>query len=108
MLPLREPTFFILLSLAHTRKHGYAILKDVETLSEGKVQLSNGTLYGALTRLQDQGLIARVSSDEPEDSGRPRKAYHLTQDGLRVLNAEIGRLQNLVDTARLHLAEEGT
>ena len=97
-----------MLSLAHTKKHGYAILKDVETLSEGKVQLSNGTLYGALTRLQDQGLIARVDSDEPEDTGRPRKAYRLTQDGLHVLNAEIGRLQNLVDTARLHLAEEGT
>jgi PadR family transcriptional regulator PadR len=98
-----------MLSLAHTQKHGYAILKDVETLSEGKVQLSNGTLYGALTRLQDQGLIARVSSDEPEgaqpEGQRPRKAYRLTEDGLHVLDAEIGRLQNLVDTARLHLAE---
>jgi len=116
LLPLREPTFFIMLSLAHTQKHGYAILKDVESLSDGKVRLSNGTLYGALTRLQDQDLIVRVSNDEPEDGHlsddhhsndrRPRKDYRLTEAGLRVLNAEIGRLQNLVATARLHLAEE--
>ena len=105
-----------MLSLAHTQKHGYAILKDVESLSDGKVRLSNGTLYGALTRLQDQDLIVRVSNDEPEDGHlsddhhsndrRPRKDYRLTEAGLRVLNAEIGRLQNLVATARLHLAEE--
>ena len=56
-LPLREPTFFILLSIAEEQKHGYAILQDVETLSAGKIKLSNGTLYGALTRLQGQGLI---------------------------------------------------
>ena len=57
LLPLREPTFFILLSISTEKKHGYAILQEVEALSNGKVKLSNGTLYGALTRLQEQGLI---------------------------------------------------
>jgi len=61
LLPLREPTFFILLSLASQEKHGYAILQDIKEISEGKVKLSTGTLYEALARLLDQGLIERVS-----------------------------------------------
>ncbi len=52
MLPLREPTFLILLSLADGEKHGYAILKDVSEISQGKVLLSTGTLYEALARLR--------------------------------------------------------
>lgn len=102
-LPLREPTFFILLSLAQHIKHGYAILQDVEHLSSGKIVLSNGTLYGALTRLQDQGLIERVSSPETADSGRPRKAYRLTDFGLKVLDAETNRMANLVRASRRNL-----
>jgi DNA-binding PadR family transcriptional regulator len=105
-LPLREPTFFILLSLSTEKKHGYAILQEVEELSQGKVKLSNGTLYGALTRLQDQGLIERVDSDEEQTSGKPRKAYRLTRTGLAVLHAEVARLGALVQTARQHLLEE--
>ena len=104
-LPLREPTFFILLSISSTKKHGYAILRDVEFLSQGAVKLSNGTLYGALTRLQDQGLIERVPSNQPQTSGKPRKAYQLTKAGLGVLNAEIDRLDALVHTARKQLPE---
>ncbi len=92
--------------MARQKQHGYAILKAVEDLSNGKIVLSNGTLYGALTRLQDQQLIERVPSDEPEDSGRPRKAYQLTQTGSRVLNAEVARLRSLVDTAQVYLPGE--
>jgi DNA-binding PadR family transcriptional regulator len=104
-LPLREPTFFILLSISTEKKHGYAILKNVEALSQGQIKLSNGTLYGALTRLQDQGLIEHVPSDEPQTSGKPRKAYQLTRDGIAILQAEIDRLAALVNTARQHLPE---
>jgi DNA-binding PadR family transcriptional regulator len=104
-LPLREPTFFILLSISAHKKHGYAILQDTKALSGGKIKLSNGTLYGALTRLQDQGLIERVSSDEPATSGKPRKAYQLTRNGSAVLKAEIYRMEALVSTARQHLPE---
>lgn len=89
------------MSIAHETKHGYAIIKDVESLSQGKIVLSNGTLYGALTRLQDQGLIERVDSQEPSESGRPRKAYRLTQNGSAVLDAEVSRLQSLVHTAQM-------
>ena len=101
-MPLREPTFFILLSLARSKKHGYAIIKEVEELSRGKLVLSNGTLYGALTRLQDQALIERVDSGEPSENERPRKAYRLTENGAALLNAEVSRMQALIDTVHLH------
>jgi len=110
-LPLQEPTFFILLSLGEERKHGYAILKDVEALSGGKISLSTGTLYGALSRLLDQGLIER--SDDTEDGGhssggpgKPRKVYSLTHSGSRVLQAEINRMRSLLAVAARRLGEE--
>lgn len=108
--PLREPTFFILLSLAPGKKHGYAILKDVKEISQGKVRLSTGTLYEALARLLDQGLIERVPNDEEEHAGPglPRKAYVLSKTGQRILEAEISRLQSLVAVACLRLGEEHT
>lgn len=110
LLPLREPTFFILLSISTEKRHGYAILQDVEALSQGKIRLSNGTLYGALVRLQDQGLIERVANDDAQTdqaptSGKPRKAYQITRTGLVVLQTEIARMNTLVQTARQHLPE---
>ena len=108
-LPLTEATFFILLSLAPGPKHGYAIMKDVETLSERRVVLSTGTLYGALKRMLDHKWIARVDDDAREadparTTGRVRKAYVLTDLGQRVLDAELARLQALVSVARLRTA----
>ena len=105
-LPLREPTFFILLSLANGKKHGYAILKEVESLSNGKIVLSNGTLYGALTRLLDQGLIERLPEDDSPGPGQPRKAYRLSRGGSLVLNEEISRLENMLSRARTRSAEK--
>ena len=105
-LPLREPTFFILLSLSPSPKHGYAILKEVERLSDGRVKLSTGTLYGAIERLLDQGWIRRVDDPIPNGTNRPRKAYDLTELGRRALNAEIARLRKLVSVAASQTAEE--
>ena len=107
-LPLTVPTFYILLSLAPGKKHGYAILGDVAHLSEGQVQLSTSTLYTALSRLLDKGLIRRVQG-EPEDVARPglpRKAYTLSELGRRVLEAETERLDGLVSAAKLRLRGE--
>jgi DNA-binding PadR family transcriptional regulator len=114
LLPLREPTFFILLSLAQAEKHGYAIMKDVEMLSEGKIKLSTGTLYEALARLLDQELIHRLDEDEAEAEsdleekhpGKPRKAYRLSSQGRRLLEAETHRMQDLVSKARRRLGLE--
>jgi len=108
-LPLTEPTFYILLSLAPSKKHGYAIMKDVKDLSGGRVNLSTSTLYTAVGRLLDRELIERFSDDEQDTSpGLPRKSYALTDLGRRVLEAEHIRLQGMVKEARLRLREDST
>jgi DNA-binding PadR family transcriptional regulator len=104
-LPLREPTFLILLSLAPAPRHGYAILKEVESLSEGRVKMSTGTLYGAIERLLEQAWIRRVDDPLPNDTNRERKAYELTELGHKALDAEIARLQKLVGVAKSRTAE---
>lgn len=103
--PLREPTFLILLSLSPGPRHGYAILKEVEGLSEGRTKLSTGTLYGAIERLLDQGWICRVEDPIPNDTNRERKAYELTNLGQKMMAAEITRLQKLVNLAQSRVAE---
>jgi DNA-binding PadR family transcriptional regulator len=115
LLPLREPTFFILLSLVPGSKHGYAILKDVEELSHGKVKLSTGTLYEALARLLDQGLIERIEPDKAEDEndqdgtihrGKTRRSYCLTKTGHRLIEAELQRMHSLIAIAQQQLGLE--
>jgi len=104
-LPLTETTFFIMLSLASEPKHGYAIMKEVETLSRGNVQLRTGTLYGAIKRLLGGGWIERVGEeDKGKDQSRGRKSYQLTNLGRRVLEAEMMRLDSLVAVAHEALA----
>lgn len=107
-LPLTEATFFILLSLALKPRHGYAIMKEVDALSEGRVRLSTGTLYGAIKRLLEQGWITRVEEKNgdlgPEVSGRVRKAYALTRTGHDMLGVEVERLKKLVDLAHLEIS----
>lgn len=98
-LPLTEATFFILLSLAPAPKHGYAIMKEVRELSNGRVKFSTGTLYGAIRRLLEQGWIKRVADPEPNPTDRERKAYALTDKGRKVVNAEVERLKSLLSTA---------
>lgn len=106
-LPLTEPTFYILLSLAPGKKHGYAIMKDVKELSRERVNLSTSTLYTAVGRLLDQELIERFSDDvQGAGPGLPRKSYALTDLGRRVLEAEHVRLQGMVKEARLRLRED--
>ena len=105
-LPLSEATFFIMLSLAPAPKHGYAIMKEVEALSEGRLLLSTGTLYGALKRLLEQGWIERVEDPQPDDTDRQRKAYRLSELGRRILEAETVRLRSLLQVVRLHTAIE--
>lgn len=100
-LPLTEVTYFILLSLASEPRHGYAIMKDVRFLSSERVNLSTGTLYGALKRLLDQGWILRAEDPKTNNTGRIRKSYRLTDIGYSVLRAEVKRLDHLVTAAQL-------
>ena len=99
-LPLREATFMVLLSLASGPRHGYAIMKDTEILSEGRVKLSTGTLYGAIKRLLVREWIRRVDINVEMDNTRIRKEYELTELGRRIFEAEIARLESLVTVAR--------
>lgn len=105
-LPLTETTFFIVVSLASGPKHGYAIMKEVEALSEGRVTLSTSTLYGGLKRMLASGWIERVPDPEPDESDRERKAYSLTKLGQRIFQAETKRLRRLANVAELRAARE--
>lgn len=100
-LPLSEPVLLILLSLAGQPQHGYAILKDVQRMSSGRVVLSTGTLYGALRRLLDDDWIERY---EEEETPRGRQAYRLTPQGRRNLQLEIDRMRHITRLATLRVA----
>ena len=98
-LPLSETTFLILVSLGGGPKHGYAIMKEVEDLSQGRVLLSTGTLYGAIKRLLADEWINRLDLPSDAQAGRDRKSYALTPRGRKVLRAETQRLRELVEIA---------
>jgi DNA-binding PadR family transcriptional regulator len=102
--PLSEPVVLILTSLASEPKHGYALLKDVDRLSEGRVQLSTGTLYGAIRRLLEDGWIERF---EQEDTSRDKQAYRVTARGRAQLHSEIARLRHLLQAAAIRLGLKG-
>jgi DNA-binding PadR family transcriptional regulator len=87
-LPLSEATYCILLALAEPL-HGYGIMQKVEAGSEGAIRIGPGTLYGALTTLEKEKLIARF------DEVDRRKRYALTEKGRKVLAAELARLRLL-------------
>jgi DNA-binding PadR family transcriptional regulator len=93
----------VLLSLAEQPRHGYSILKDIESMSGGRVLLSTGTLYGALQRLLDNGWIERV---EEEDAPRDRRTYRLTSRGRRNLQAEIERMRHVTKLAALRVSRK--
>lgn len=103
-LPLSESTFLILVSLDDKPKHGYAIMKEVQSLSQGRVTLSTGTLYGAIKRMLKDNWIRRVELVDEEEDARQRKFYALTNRGRRVLGAETARLRELVEIAGRRLA----
>jgi DNA-binding PadR family transcriptional regulator len=110
-LPLTEATFMIMLSLVSQPRHGYAIMKEVQHLSESRVILSTGTLYGVLKRLLELGWIARAGPSEAmrnaaDDTGRPRIAYVLTDLGRCILDAEVARLRALLVAVQLRTARQ--
>lgn len=89
MEALREPTFFILTALAERPLHGYGVIQEVMALSGDRVRLQAGTLYAALDRLTDEGLVA-LDREEVVD-GRKRRYYRLTDDGVTRLAADVDR-----------------
>ncbi|MAU10255.1 MAG: PadR family transcriptional regulator [Anaerolineaceae bacterium] len=98
ILPLTPAVFHILLALAQSPKHGYAIMQDVETVSNGQVTMGPGTLYGSIKRMVQSDLIEEVPAPPDEDDPR-RRYYQLTAEGRHILRAEADRLASLVNIA---------
>ena len=101
LLPLSPAVFHILLSLVEGERHGYAIMREVEERTGGEVRLGPGTLYGAIKRLLEQGVVEELDVRTAPEAGEERRRYYrLTGYGRRVVAAEAERLERLVQVAR--------
>ena len=100
-LPLTPISFEILLALLDGARHGYAILQSVETRAAGVLPMRTGTVYRALARLMEEGLIDRSTAVAEADDER-RRYYRITAHGRSVARAEARRLADQVDAARAH------
>lgn len=100
VLPLTPATFHILLALSTDPLHGYAIMNEVERLSEGLVTMGPGTLYGTIKRLVADGMVEESDDrPDPELDDERRRYYRLTGFGQRVLSAEVARLRRMIANA---------
>ena len=101
LLPLPVAVFHILIALADRDRHGYSIMQDVAARTEGKVQLSAGTLYSSIRRMLEQGLIEELAErPDPSSTDERRRYYRLTRFGRSAATAEVERLNTLVEQAR--------
>jgi DNA-binding PadR family transcriptional regulator len=100
-LPLPTAVFHILVALADKDRHGYSIMQDVAARTDGKVQLSAGTLYSAIRRMLEQGLIEELrDSPDPANGDERRRYYGLTDLGRDVALAEARRVNDMLSQAR--------
>ena len=100
-LPLTQPIFHILLALAGGEKHGYAIMQEIEAITQAQFKLGPATLYSSIKRMLSAGLIEESDDrPDPEMDDQRRRYYHLTGLGGQVLEAESRRLANLVALAK--------
>lgn len=100
-LPLTNLVFNILVALGNEDRHGYAIIKEIEERSEGALTVRSGTLYTALQRLQDTGLVEESGErPAPDRDDQRRRYYRITELGREVVALEVARLSSLIDAAR--------
>ncbi len=97
---LTETAYYILLSLQN-QSHGYAIMQNISAITNGRIKMGAGTLYGALSALNGKKLIKECESDDPA-----RREYVITDEGRKVLKKEIERLEELLNNARTYYTEE--
>jgi DNA-binding PadR family transcriptional regulator len=100
LLPLPPATFHILLAVLNGERHGYAIIQDVETRTDGELRMSAGTLYRSVARMVEQGLIAEVARRRSMSDDERRRYYRITPFGTAVARAEMRRLAQLIRLAR--------
>jgi DNA-binding PadR family transcriptional regulator len=97
--PLPDVVFHILVALADNERHGYSLMQEVAALTDGRVRLSPGTLYGAIQRMLEQGLIEEVRGKAGGDERR--RVYRITADGRGAAVAQTERLRRLLARARI-------
>jgi DNA-binding PadR family transcriptional regulator len=98
---LTPTMFYILLALGDVERHGYGIMQELETRTEGRVKLGPGTLYGSIKRMLADGLIVESAERPgPESDDERRRYYRLTSVGRRVAIAEAELLARIVEVAR--------
>ena len=103
--PLTPAVLHILLALSSGERHGYAIMKQVESESQGKVKMGPGTLYGSIGRMIDAGLIRESDKKvDPEMDDERRVYYQITALGQRTLAAELERYREVVAIAKRRLS----
>lgn len=108
LLPLTPTVFHLLLALADGDKHGYAMMQAVEQDTAGQMQIRVGSLYGALQRMEDSGLIEESQErPAPELDDERRRYYRLTTTGRQVLKAEAKRLAQAARLAELKQVLDG-
>ena len=95
---MREPTFFTLAALLDGPLHGYGIVQRASELTAGRLRLTAGTLYGALDRLREEGLITETGQEIVD--GRARRYYSLTDDGRSALETEAERMEQAAAIVR--------
>ncbi len=108
-LPLTPAMLHVLIALADRERHGYAILKEIKRRTEGRVELSAGTLYGIIRRLYSNGIIEE--SDErpdPDLDDERRRYYRLTEFGRSVVTAEAERMEGVLRMVRAKNLMPGT
>jgi DNA-binding PadR family transcriptional regulator len=99
--PLHKDTFHILVALADRDRHGYSIMQDVAARTGGQMKLSPSTLYGAIRRLLEMGLIEELEErPDPDHDDERRRYYRITRLGRKVAVAEARRLEKLLSDAR--------
>ena len=96
--PLTESYFYILLCLYKENLHGYGIMQKAKELSEGKVVIGAGTMYGATSNMMKKGWIEEILEEAKDERGK--RLYKLTEIGKSVLAQEVSRLENLVTNAK--------
>lgn len=101
LLPLTPLAFHVMLALADEDRHGYGIIREVDTRTDGLIRLRSGTLYTLLQRLLAEELIAESQErPDPEEDDERRRYYGVTELGRRVLAAETRRLESAVTEAK--------
>lgn len=98
-LPLTEAAYYVLISLTKAR-HGYGIMQHVENLTNGRIKIGAGTMYGNLSRMEKEGLINPIAEKDR------KKIYEISEKGKIVLKSELARLEELLDHGKSEMRDQ--